>query len=74
MNPSTDTIEEIGAIAAIGPPGQAPASKYERLIARARAVPPAATRADSVRSRMASCAAAVLYAHSRRRSTALPAA
>ena len=32
------------------------------------------SRADSVRSRMASCAAAVIYAEARRRSTALPAA
>jgi phosphate acetyltransferase len=32
------------------------------------------SRADSVRSRMASCAVAVLYAHARRNSTALPAA
>jgi phosphate acetyltransferase len=32
------------------------------------------SRADSVRSRMASCAVAVLYAHARRRSAALPAA
>ena len=32
------------------------------------------SRADSVRSRMASCAAAVLYAHARRSTTALPAA
>ncbi len=32
------------------------------------------SRADSVRSRMASCAAAVLYAEARRRGTALPAA
>jgi phosphate acetyltransferase len=32
------------------------------------------SRADSVRSRMASCAAAVLYADARRRATALPAA
>jgi phosphate acetyltransferase len=32
------------------------------------------SRADSVRSRMASCAAAVLYAHARRSSVALPAA
>ena len=31
------------------------------------------SRADSVRSRMASCAAAVLYAHARRGVTALPA-
>jgi phosphate acetyltransferase len=32
------------------------------------------SRADSVRSRMASCAAAVLYAHARRAVAALPAA
>ena len=32
------------------------------------------SRADSVRSRMASCAAAVLYAHARRGTAALPAA
>ncbi len=32
------------------------------------------SRADSVRSRMASCAAAVLYAHARRGTTAVPAA
>jgi phosphate acetyltransferase len=32
------------------------------------------SRADSVRSRMASCAAGVLYAHARRSTTALPAA
>jgi phosphate acetyltransferase len=32
------------------------------------------SRADSVRSRMASCAVAVLYAHARRSKTALPAA
>jgi phosphate acetyltransferase len=32
------------------------------------------SRADSVRSRMASCAAAVLYAHARRNTAALPAA
>ena len=32
------------------------------------------SRADSVRARMASCAAAVLYAHARRTSAALPAA
>jgi phosphate acetyltransferase len=30
------------------------------------------SRADSVRSRMASCAAAVLYADARRRAAALP--
>jgi phosphate acetyltransferase len=32
------------------------------------------SRADSVRSRMASCAAAVLYAHARRGAATLPAA
>jgi phosphate acetyltransferase len=32
------------------------------------------SRADSVRSRMASCAVAVLYAHARRKTTTLPAA
>ena len=32
------------------------------------------SRADSVRSRMASCAAAVLYAHARRGTASLPAA
>jgi len=34
---------EIGEIAAIGPVGDPPASKYERLIARAKEVPPATT-------------------------------
>ena len=32
------------------------------------------SRADSVRSRLASCAAAVILAHARRKSTVLPAA
>ena len=32
------------------------------------------SRADSVRTRMASCAVAVLYADARRRATSLPAA
>jgi phosphate acetyltransferase len=32
------------------------------------------SRADSVRARMASCAVAVLYAHARRRATAVPSA
>jgi phosphate acetyltransferase len=32
------------------------------------------SRADSVRTRMASCAVAVLYAHARRKIAALPAA
>src|SRR5262249_56170742 len=34
---------EIGNIAAFGPVGDPPASKYERLIARAKQVPPATT-------------------------------
>jgi phosphate acetyltransferase len=34
---------EIGTIAAIGPLGDPPASKYERLLARAKQVPPATT-------------------------------
>jgi len=34
---------EVGEIAAIGPVGDPPASKYERLIARAKEVPPATT-------------------------------
>src|SRR5881275_3109787 len=34
---------EIGNIAAVGPVGDPPASKYERLIARAKQVPPATT-------------------------------
>ena len=34
---------EIGNIAAIGPAGDPPASKYERLIARAKQVPAATT-------------------------------
>jgi len=34
---------EIGNIAAMGPVGDPPASKYERLIARAKQVPPATT-------------------------------
>jgi phosphate acetyltransferase len=43
VNPSTDMIAEIGTIAAIGPLEHPPVSKYERLIARAREVPPVAT-------------------------------
>jgi phosphate acetyltransferase len=39
----TKKDSEIGAIAAIGPLGDPPASKYERLIARAKQVPPATT-------------------------------
>jgi phosphate acetyltransferase len=34
---------EIGTIAAVGPLGDPPASKYERLLARAKQVPPATT-------------------------------
>jgi phosphate acetyltransferase len=39
----TDKDSEIGTIAAVGPLGQPPHSKYERLIARAKQVPPAKT-------------------------------
>ncbi len=39
----TKRDSEIGEIAAIGPVGDPPASKYERLIARAKQVPPAIT-------------------------------
>ncbi len=39
----TGNDSEIGTIAAIGPLGDPPHSKYERLIARAKQVPPAAT-------------------------------
>jgi phosphate acetyltransferase len=39
----TEKDSEIGAIAAIGPLGNPPVSKYERLIARAKQVPPATT-------------------------------
>ena len=39
----TKKDSEIGAIAAIGPLGDPPASKYERLIARAKQVPAATT-------------------------------
>jgi phosphotransacetylase len=39
----TDNDSEIGALAAIGPLGDSPRSKYERLIARAKEVPPATT-------------------------------
>jgi len=40
---STETANEIGTIAALGPLAQPPLSKYERLIARAKEVPPATT-------------------------------
>jgi phosphate acetyltransferase len=39
----TDDCDEIGAIAAISPLGDPPASKYERLIARAKQLAPPAT-------------------------------
>src|ERR1700732_850262 len=39
----TQKDSEIGAIAAIGPLGDPPASKYERLVARAKQVSPATT-------------------------------
>jgi phosphate acetyltransferase len=38
-----DEVIDIGAIAAVGPLAQRPASKYERLIARAKEVPPVTT-------------------------------
>jgi phosphate acetyltransferase len=38
-----DEISDISAIAAVGPLAQRPASKYERLIARAKEVPPVTT-------------------------------
>jgi phosphate acetyltransferase len=39
----TERDSEIGALAAIGPLGDAPRSKYDRLIERAKLVPPATT-------------------------------
>ncbi|HEY7662705.1 MAG TPA: phosphate acetyltransferase [Xanthobacteraceae bacterium] len=39
----TEKDREIGAVAALGPLGSPPHSKYERLIARAKEVPPATT-------------------------------
>jgi len=39
----TEKYSEIGTLAAIGPAGDAPASKYDRLIARAKTVPAATT-------------------------------
>jgi phosphate acetyltransferase len=39
VTPSAEKISDIGALAAIGPLGQPPVSKYDRLIARAREVP-----------------------------------
>jgi phosphate acetyltransferase len=43
VTPSTDTISEIGNLAAIGPAGQPPTSKYDRLIARAKQAKPITT-------------------------------
>jgi phosphate acetyltransferase len=43
VNPSGEKISDIGALSAIGPLAQPPGSKYDRLIARAREVPPPAT-------------------------------
>jgi phosphate acetyltransferase len=40
---STESASDFAPIAAIGPLGHPPASKYERLIARARQLPPAPT-------------------------------
>jgi phosphate acetyltransferase len=41
--PLAEKIEDIAALAAIGPSGQPPASKYDRVIARARQVAPVKT-------------------------------
>jgi phosphate acetyltransferase len=41
--PLAEKIEDIAALAAIGPSGQPPTSKYDRVIARAKQVPPAKT-------------------------------
>src|SRR5262245_46776545 len=38
-----EDVSEIGTLAAVSPAGGPPASKYDRLIARARETPPAAT-------------------------------
>jgi phosphate acetyltransferase len=43
VNAPADTMEEIAGIAAVGPLGQPPASKYDRLIARARQGTPVST-------------------------------
>ena len=43
MSPLADKISEFAAIAAVGPLGQPPLSKYDRLLARAKQVPPART-------------------------------
>jgi phosphate acetyltransferase len=41
VSPLAEKISELGAIAAVGPLAQPPLSKYDRLIARAKQVPPA---------------------------------
>jgi hypothetical protein len=78
---------EVGLSPLAQPPAPAP-SKYEQLIQKAKAAPAATTivvlgprvpiiltsRADSVRARMASCAAAVRSADARRRIDAMPTA
>jgi phosphate acetyltransferase len=43
VSPSADGFSEVGEIAAVGPLARPPVSKYERLIARAKHVPPAVT-------------------------------
>jgi phosphate acetyltransferase len=43
VSPLAEKISELGAIAAVGPLAQPPLSKYDRLIARAKQVPPATT-------------------------------
>jgi phosphate acetyltransferase len=43
MSPLADKISEFAAIAAVGPLGQPPLTKYDRLLARAKQVAPART-------------------------------
>ncbi len=43
MSPLAEKVTELAAIAAAGPLAQPPLSKYDRLIARAKQVPPATT-------------------------------
>jgi phosphate acetyltransferase len=43
VSPLAEKVTELAAIAAVGPLAQPPLSKYDRLIARAKQVPPATT-------------------------------
>jgi len=43
VNPLAEKVTELAAIAAVGPRAQPPLSKYDRLIDRAKQVPPATT-------------------------------